>query len=211
MPKNRKKVKGSLTDEQIGSIKKYFANNFENVSMKKVYYGMFLFDLNTGLRVGELTALNISDVWTGDEPREMLIVREETAKGNKQRSIPLNSTCQDVIKSLMKFYEDKELSTGGKTPLFKSRQRNSDGERRISDRSFQNKLKEINDELWERNELNVDLTPHTLRHTFLTNVYRKTKDIRTVQELAGHSDVSTTQIYTHVGQEEKKEAVEQLD
>lgn len=207
-----KKVKGALNDDEFQNVLDTYKNLFDSLSKKEVYYAMIIFDANTGLRVGELTQLNISDVWNDkiEQPRDMLVVREETSKGNKQREIPLNDKAKEVVSKLIKYYKKNNISIEPDKPLFRSRQKNSEGEKRVSPRSFQSKLKKINDKLWEENKLTKTLTPHTLRHTFLTNVYKATKDIRTVSELAGHADISTTQIYTHVGQEEKKNAVDKL-
>lgn len=207
-----KKIKGALNDEEFDNMLKAFKELYADLSTKQAYYAMIIFDANTGLRVGELTALNISDVWNKkiDDVKDILIVREDTAKGNKQREIPLNDKAKEVVRKLIKYYKNNNISIQPDKPLFRSRQKNSDGEKRISSRSFQDKLKEINDKLWEENKLTKTLTPHTLRHTFLTNVYKATKDIRTVQDLAGHADISTTQIYTHIGQDEKQDAVDKI-
>jgi len=54
------------------------------------------------------------------------------------------------------------------------------------------------------------ITPHKLRHTFASMIYQKTKDIRIIQDLLGHANISTTQIYTHTDIQQKKEAIEEL-
>lgn len=207
----RKKVKGALSDDEVDAIKQYFANNFENVAHKKVYYAQFLFCLNTGLRVGALCSLNIGDVWTGDKPRSSVTIEGQYMKGDKQQTLPLNDTAKQVVKELVKYYKNNDMSVSKNKPLWRSRQSNSKGEKRISKRSFQNKLKQINDDLHEIGALSVDLYPHKLRETFLTNVFKKTGDIYLVRDLANHADISTTQEYLSNTRDELREAVESID
>ena len=65
----------------------------------------------------------------------------------------------------------------------------------------------IIEQLGKDSEIDVDMTPHTLRHIFATRVYNKTRNLRVVQTLLGHTAIKTTEIYTHVGREDLEKAV----
>lgn len=208
---NRERIVGALTQREVENVKDAFWEIFSDHSWHpKIYYSMIAFTLNTGLRVGELVALNIEEVWTRGSARSTLVVKSESAKGNKQRELPLNDTAKNVVKGLIEYYKENDIMVDGGKPLWRSRQSNSEGEKRISARSFQDKLKTINDYLWERNQIGIDLTPHALRHTFGTTLYKKTDNLRLVQELLGHSQSTTTERYTHMDRESKQEAVDQI-
>lgn len=208
---NRERIVGALTSDEIKQVKDAFWELFDDLAWHpRIYFEMIRFALNTGLRVGELVALNVEDVWIHDNPRSTLVVKAESAKGDKQREVPLNGRAKDVVKGLIGYYIENDLPVEPEKPLWRSRQSNSEGERRISARSFQRKLNQINDYLWERNLIGIDLTPHALRHTFGTTLYKKTGDLRLVQELLGHSQSTTTERYTHMDRESKQEALDQI-
>ena len=158
---------------------------------------MVVFALNTGLRVSELTGLNIGDVLNGRIRRELKI-RKEIAKGKRERTIPLNKKAREAIRELLDYNEERRYSQEQDDPLFVSKRR-----RRISSRQVENIIKQLKKD----SEIDVDITPHTLRHTFATRVYNKTGNLRIVQTLLGHSSIKTTEIYTHVGREDLEKAV----
>lgn len=209
---NHERIVGNLTQKEVENVKEAYWELFSDLSWHpKIYYSMIIFTINTGLRVGELVALNISDVWKSGSVTSTLVVKAESAKNDKQREIPLNNKAKGVVSSLISYYHENDLSTEPSDSLWRSRQKNSDGEKRISERSFQKKLKEINNYLWERNDIGIDLTPHALRHTFGTRLYKKTEDLRITQELLGHSQSTTTERYTHMDRKTKQEAVEKIN
>lgn len=156
--------------------------------------------LNTGLRVSELTGLNIGDVINGHIKKE-LKVRGEIAKGKKERTIPLNKKAREAIKIALDFNQGRGYPTGQKDPLFISKKKT-----RLTSRQVQNIIKDVR----EIAEIDVNITPHSLRHTFATRVYKKTGNLRVVQTLLGHSSIQTTEIYTHVRREDLQEAVNLL-
>ncbi|MBA7665937.1 Tyrosine recombinase XerC [subsurface metagenome] len=156
-----------------------------------------IFALNTGLRVSELTGLNVGDVLNGHIRRELKI-RKEIAKGKRERIIPLNKKAREAIKELLEYNEEKKYPRDQDDPLFVSKRR-----RRISSRQVENIIKQLRKD----SEIDVDITPHTLRHTFATRVYNKTGNLRIVQTLLGHSSIKTTEIYTHVRREDLEKAV----
>lgn len=158
---------------------------------------MVIFALNTGLRVSELTGLNVGDVVNG-RIRKELKVRKEVAKGKRERIIPLNEKAREAIKDLLDFNEEKRYPRDQDDPLFVSKRR-----RRISSRQVENIIKHLRKD----SEIDVDITPHTLRHTFATRVYNRTGNLRIVQTLLGHSSIKTTEIYTHVRREDLEKAV----
>ena len=158
---------------------------------------MVIFALNTGLRVSELTGLNVGDIVNGRIRRELKI-RKEIAKGKRERIIPLNEKAREATRELLDYNEERRYSQEKEDPLFVSKRR-----RRISARQVENIIKQLKKD----SEIDVDITPHTLRHTFATRVYNKTGNLRIVQTLLGHSSIKTTEIYTHVGREDLQKAV----
>jgi site-specific recombinase XerD len=144
---------------------------------------------STGLRVSELVALNKDDVNLNS--REFTVI----GKGGKARVVYLSQAAVDWIKRYLATRNDPF------NPLFvrysgkKMDEGDFDGQSlRLTPRSVQRLVKKY----VRRSGISIDATPHTLRHTFATGLLREGADLRSVQELLGHSNVSTTQIYTHV-------------
>lgn len=162
---------------------------------------MVVFVLNTGLRVSEVTGLNVSDVMSG-HIKKRLVVRREIAKGGKERNIALNNKAQEALKSLLDFNEEKGYPQGENDPLFISKQ-----SKRITPRQVQNIMRQLQ----EDSGVDIHLTPHVLRHTFATRLLKGGVDLRRIQALLGHESLATTQIYTWPDQEDLEEAVSVLD
>ncbi len=141
----------------------------------------------TGMRISELISLNMHNI---DLVRGSVQV---IGKGGKERMIPLTD---DAIK-FIKLYitEAREILSKGKdhNNLFLS----THG-KQISRHSFWHRIKAY----LKRVNVNKDVHPHTLRHAFATHMLNNGADLRSVQLLLGHSDLATTQIYTHVAQTE---------
>ena len=143
---------------------------------------MVLMMLNTGLRISELLSLKLSDV-----DLENCVIRC-IGKGNKERIVPIG---EYVLTYLNKYLEYRPALSKNKRSEFLFL--NSRGGS-LSRFSFFKILKRL---LREKN-INVDVSPHTLRHSFATHMLEYGADLRTIQELLGHSDISTTKIYTHI-------------
>ncbi|KKB36435.1 site-specific tyrosine recombinase XerD [Bacillus thermotolerans] len=150
----------------------------------------------TGMRVSEMTSLDLDDVHL-----TMGFVRC-TGKGNKERIIPIGKTAIQVIESY--------LNTG--RPRLKSKKYpeealflNHHG-KRLSRQGFWKILKA----LAKKANIEKELTPHTLRHSFATHLLENGADLRAVQEMLGHADISTTQIYTHVTKTRMKDVYSQF-
>ena len=149
--------------------------------------------LHTGLRVNELSELNLSAVEMSKR-KGKLVVR--SGKGQKYREVPLNLEARRAIgEYLNERVEDNEPA------VFVSQRGSRLGTRGIQDVvSKYGKMAELE-----------NLTPHTLRHTFCTNLLRSGKaDIVTVARIAGHSDISTTSIYTQPAERDLENAVNGL-
>ncbi|HCL58368.1 MAG TPA: recombinase XerC [Acinetobacter sp.] len=138
---------------------------------------------SSGLRLSEIQSLRIKDV---DFNRQLLRI---TGKGNKTRVVPFGSKAKDSLMEWLKIYP---LWNGDFVPdanVFITQKGNPLGARQIENRvKFQA----------QRAGVNVDLHPHLLRHCFASHMLSNSGDLRAVQEMLGHSNLSTTQIYTHI-------------
>jgi site-specific recombinase XerD len=156
------------------------APSSENSRDKLVLFLLY----GTGIRVSELSNLNVNDVEL--DSRTIKVVG---GKGNKDRMIPL----PDVLIPLMQDYLSHRKPKNGSRALILNR-----SGVRLTSRSIQRLVKKYKQ---KANLDNKKLTPHTLRHAFATHLLANAVDIRVIQELLGHSSLSTTQLYTHVSLE----------
>lgn len=150
----------------------------------------------TGLRVTELIELKTTDLHLS-----MGFVRC-FGKGNKERIIPLGDYASDAL--------ERYLTDGRKTLLKKNQEEkalfvNHHG-RPLSRQGFWKIIKQIALE----KELMKPITPHMLRHSFASHLLENGADLRAVQEMLGHADISTTQIYTHITKTRLKDMYEQF-
>lgn len=161
---------------------------------------IFLLMVYMGLRVGEVHALNVADY---SRERRTLDV---FGKGRKWRTLPVPEAACDIIDRAL---EERLTPWIGKEDAMFVSQKG----RRLAVRSIQ----QIATETFERFQQNkgaagrVAYSSHKLRHTFATMLLRKGADLRTVQELLGHSSIQTTTVYTHVTDREKEKAMNRLD
>lgn len=138
----------------------------------------------TGMRVSEIISLNIDDVHMS-----MGFVRC-VGKGNKERIIPVGKTALAAIEAyLQKGREKLRNSKHHTNSLFLNHHGN-----RLTRQGFWKILKRLTNEA----HIEKEITPHTLRHSFATHLLMNGADLRSVQEMLGHADISTTQIYTHI-------------
>lgn len=163
---------------------------------------MLLLCLHTGLRVSELVGLDVAHVAGADGPRQALDLPAGIAKGGRGRIIPLNAVARDAVAELLDFNRRRGFSVAPDAPLLVNR-----FHRRLSDRDVQRLMKALR----EKADLDVQATPHTLRHTFASQVARKHGNLRAVQALLGHRRLGTVQIYTHVDRDELDDAVATLE
>lgn len=180
-PKLRKSLPKTLSMEDVDKLldielKTVF--DYRNKAMLELMYG-------TGLRVSELVNLTVNDL----DFNNCLI--RVMGKGSKEREIPLG---EYSIYYLELYLEKREsmLKNRSCDKLFL----NNHGLGMTRQGFFKN-LKE----LLRSKGLNEDVSPHTLRHSFATHLLNRGADLRSIQEMLGHSDISTTKIYTHVSDE----------
>jgi integrase/recombinase XerC len=144
---------------------------------------------SAGLRISELTGLNTEDL---DELGEVLRIR---GKGRKERLVPLGKMALDAIYAYLAMRK-AEMGIEPRGPLFVNR-----FARRLSDRSIRRKL----DGYLLAAGIDIHISPHVLRHSFATHMLNAGADLRSVQEMLGHENLSTTQIYTHITSRRLKE------
>lgn len=151
--------------------------------------------LNCGLRLGELIAINISDINLNENKIRI------KGKGNKERELYLNKACNKAINNYLKVRPFEDIEEEHKDALFLSERKF-----RISRRSVQYIVK---NEL-QKAGINTDkYSVHKLRHTAATLMYQHGNvDIRALQKVLGHESIATTEIYTHLNEEQVKEALE---
>lgn len=133
-----------------------------------------------GLRVSEVVGLNHGDL---DLPKSLVRI---LGKGRKERVVPIPERTSSL---LISFRENFCLDASSSSPLFTSSKA-----QRLTSRNVQLRLKKY----LAFCQLPQDVTPHKLRHSFATHLLDNGADLRSVQELLGHSSLSTTQVYTHV-------------
>ncbi|MFK7730716.1 MAG: tyrosine recombinase XerC [Pseudomonadales bacterium] len=143
---------------------------------------MFELMYSSGVRLSELVSVNISDL---DQRSAMLTV---TGKGNKTRSLPVGSKALLAIQEWIKWRLD--FSPASDEPALFLSKRGT----RIKPRSVQARL-----DYWcKQQAMGHKLHPHMLRHSFASHLLQSSGDLRALQELLGHANISTTQVYTHL-------------
>lgn len=155
-------------------------NNEEDLLLRDV--AIFELIYSSGLRLAELVGINLDDI---DLQQRQLVV---TGKGNKTRYLPVGARAVSAVQRWLGVRPGLCRDARQKA-LFLSKPGN-----RISARSVQSRL----NRLIELQALGQKLSPHVLRHSFATHLLESSSDLRAVQELLGHANIATTQVYTHL-------------
>lgn len=151
----------------------------------------------TGVRVSELTGLNLTDV---DVRKNQIIVK---GKGNKQRIVPLGGMAVSVLEKFTKQRTElygKRTDSDARNALFLAA-----GGQRIYDRAVRYMVEKY---LKQTSEV-TQKSPHVLRHSFATHMLDNGADIRVIKEFLGHANLAATQVYTHTSVERLKKVYEQ--
>lgn len=189
MPKLEKKLPEFLTEEEVDKlldIKTSTPFEKRNKAMLELLYG-------SGIRISELLNLTVSNLYLEDNLIKVF------GKGAKERVIPINDTAVLALKDYLEFGRGDLLGTKTSDFVFISSRHT-----KISRQAFFKFLKN----LCEEKGIKKNISPHTLRHSFATHLLNNGADLRIVQELLGHSDISTTQIYTHLTTEKLEKEYE---
>ncbi|MDD2269564.1 MAG: tyrosine recombinase XerC [Eubacteriales bacterium] len=190
IPKKKKTVPVHLTLNEAEDLLDHITKDTKNKFKSRNYCIVTLF-LNIGMRLEELVNIDMTDI-----KNNTIVI---TGKGNKERTVPLNKAC---LKAIEHYLPDRIIPPNGskdRNALFTSKQK-----KRISRRMVQ----DIIEKSIQGAKLSDKYTTHKLRHTAATLIYQNGKDIRALQDLLGHENLSSTQIYTHVNDEQVKAAVE---
>lgn len=181
-PKLPKRLPKVMTVEEINKIFHQNLKPIEALILELLY--------DCGLRVSELVNLKLNDINVKSKYIECF------GKGSKERIVPFG---QNAKKAILKYLQSREFITlkyklnSNKTLLLK------DNGKTVTRQDVYNFIRA------QGEKIHKHISPHTLRHTFATHLLENGADLRVVQELLGHSDVSTTQLYTHITKKRLKE------
>lgn len=183
-PKIEKKIPEFLTLEEVSSLLNFEVNNEFEARNKAILELLY----SSGLRISELTSLELSNI----DLDECLV--RVMGKGSKERIVPLGDYAIDALKEYIYFYRPM-LNKNNSSYVFLN---NRGG---VLSRQFIFKV--IKEECIKKG-IRKNVSPHTLRHTFATHLLKNGADLRIIQELLGHENLSTTQIYTHLTNDKLK-------
>lgn len=165
-------------------------------------YLQILFPCHTGLRVGEMTKLQVQWVAHLGAARDEVYIPAGITKGKegarRSRTVPLNPVAQECVQKLLEFNRRRGFSVEPTAPLFPWK-RHEFLPIREAERTIQR--------LREKVGLSAKITPHTFRHFFATRLVAAGVDLATVQSLLGHETLSSTQVYTHTTEARRRAAV----
>lgn len=185
VPKNRRKIPEVLAPEQVLVLLQHIAEDLSPQGLRN----WLLFELlyGAGLRVSELVTLQLKNITMHPNTKEILPFLIVRGKGDKDRQIPLHTTCVDLLQKYLATY----APTGSKPPhwLFPSTSSSGHVTRQWLARLLKQTAQHVGI---------AHISPHVLRHAFATHLLHNGANLMVIQKLLGHSDISTTQIYTHV-------------
>ena len=176
-PKSPKKLPKTLDVDQVNQLLSFTTANwidFRDHAIIELLY-------SSGLRLAELSGLNLTEL----DLKECSV--RVTGEGNKTRTLPVGRQAVKALKIWLQYRQNKVATESSAMFL------NIHG-KRLSPRSIQDRLKKIS----IRQGMQGKIHPHMLRHSFASHMLESSGDLRAVQELLGHQNISTTQIYTHL-------------
>ncbi len=186
IPKLKKSLPHTLSEEEVNALLEvplvdHFS--YRNKAMLELLYA-------SGLRVSELVSLTLQDIDLENASLRAM------GKGSKERIVPMGEYARHFVQIYLEEHRPFLIKKEYNDYLFL----NNHG-KKLTRQGFFKMIKERAREAGIKKEL----SPHTLRHSFATHLLNHGADLRSIQELLGHSDISTTQIYTHVSNEHLKE------
>ena len=175
-PKKDKRIPLFLTEQEIKNLL-----NLPNIDLRDKAMLELLY--SSGIRIEEMVSINLKDVDFMSANIKIL------GKGAKERIVPVGDICLFAIKNYLDERINKGLNYSINSPLFLNKYGN-----RITQRG----ARKILHSWFIKSSITKKVSPHTLRHTFATHLLDNGCDINSVQQMLGHKNLSTTQIYTHV-------------
>ena len=175
-PKVEKKLPNYLSYNEIETMLEV-PDTFKNNSLRDKLIIEILY--STGIRVSELVNIKVKDI---DFYNNQILI---LGKGNKERYVIFGNTLKDMLKKYISIKSDSEYLITNKY------------NKKMSTRSIEEIVKKI----VKIDGIKNKVTPHTIRHTFATHMLNEGADLRVVQELLGHENLKTTEVYTHVSNE----------
>jgi integrase/recombinase XerC len=176
-PKSPQKLPKTLDVDQVAQFVEVAGDEYINKRDRALLELIY----SSGLRLAEVVSLNLDDIdWTDS----MLTV---TGKGNKTRRLPIGSVALEALKNWL---PERKLYTQSDEPALFTTQRGN----RIGHRAVQVRLKELS----IKQGMDSPVHPHMLRHSFASHMLESSGDLRLVQEMLGHANIATTQVYTHL-------------
>lgn len=176
-PKANKRLPKTLSVDQVAALIELSPDDplsYRDKAIMELFY-------SSGLRLAELCGLNLNDLDMGSR-----LVRV-TGKGNKTRDLPVGRKAHEALQDWFK--SRAHLTLKDYDAVFVSKRGT-----RISPRTIQERVR-----YWAKKRgIEINVSPHMLRHSFASHLLESSGELRSVQELLGHSNISTTQIYTHL-------------
>jgi len=186
-PKAPKKLPHVLMEEEISAIINAVVETFQYAKRDKAIIEMLY---SCGLRVSELCALSLNNLYLNDDMIRIM------GKGSKERLLPVGGRAKIFLNDYLIHCRPGIQKDKGSSSVFLSRNGNP-----LTRAMINNILRK-----WSQVAgITKSVSPHTLRHSFATHLLEGGADLRFVQALLGHSDISTTQIYTHLDKHHLKE------
>lgn len=185
LPKIEKKLPLYLTIEEVDNLLNINPKkplDYRNIAMLEVMYG-------SGLRISEVCDLKINNI---DYDEDIIRVM---GKGSKERIVPMNNKTINSLKEYINNYRSFLLKEKQSEYVFLNKSGN-----KLSRVGFFKIVKKLCEECGIKKEI----SPHTLRHSFATHLLNNGTNLRVIQELLGHSNITTTQIYSHLSNESIK-------
>ena len=183
MPKVKKSLPNIMSIDDVTHLLNIELNDdfdYRNKAMLELMYA-------SGLRVSELVELKLNDIDFNDDIIRIM------GKGSKERIIPIGDIALEYLEEYINNHRINMLKGINTDYVFL----NNHG-KKMTRQGFFKIIKKIAKE----KGINSEISPHTLRHSFASHLLKYGADLRTIQELLGHSDISTTQVYTHIANEE---------
>ena len=186
-PKAPKKLPHVLMEEEISAIINAVVETFQYSKRDKAIIEMLY---SCGLRVSELCALSLNNLYLNDDMIRIM------GKGSKERLLPVGGRAKNFLNDYLIHCRPGIQKDKGSSSVFLSRNGNP-----LTRAMINNILRK-----WSQVAgISKSVSPHTLRHSFATHLLEGGADLRFVQALLGHSDISTTQVYTHLDKHHLKE------